>query len=49
MLSIKEVAKELNVSTRTIHRYIKNGIIKVVKIDKLIRIHPDELKRLKGE
>ena len=50
MLSIKQVAKELGLTTRTIHNYIKQGKIKVVRLsNRAVRISEEELKRLKGE
>jgi excisionase family DNA binding protein len=49
MLTVKAVAKELGVSTRTVHRYIKQGKIKVVKLsERMTRITEEELKRIKG-
>ena len=50
MLTVKAVAKELGVSTKTIHRYIKQGKIKAIKLsERMTRISHEELKRLKGE
>lgn len=50
MLSIKEVAKELGVTTRTVYSYIKQGKIKTIKLsERMIRVSQEELKRLKGE
>lgn len=50
MLSIKEVAKELKVTTRTIHTYIKQGKLKVIRLsDRIIRISEEELRKFKGE
>jgi len=45
--TVKEVAKELRVSTNTVYKWVKQGKLKAVKIDKLIRIPEDEItKRL---
>ena len=49
MLDVKQTAKELNVSERTIWNHIKSGKIKAVRIGKLVRINEKEIKRLKGE
>lgn len=48
MLTVKEVATELNVHTMTILRNLNNGKIKGVKIGHSWRINEDELKRLKS-
>lgn len=47
MLTIKDVARELNVHEITIFRHIKNGDIKGVKIGKSWRISQEELDRIK--
>lgn len=45
MLTVKEVSKKLNVSTRTIYRYIKDGKIQVIKLNHIIRIEEDALSK----
>ena len=50
MLTVEQVARELKLTTRTIHRYIKDGKISVIRLSsRAIRISEKELKRLKGE
>lgn len=49
MLSIKEVAKELNLHELTIFRHIHNGKIKGIKIGNTWRIDEKELERIKRE
>jgi len=45
--TVKEVAKELRVSTNTVYKWVKQGKLRTVKIDKLIRIPDEEItKRL---
>jgi excisionase family DNA binding protein len=45
--TIEEVAKELRVSTKTVRRRIRDGIIRTVPIGgRLVRISSDELRRL---
>jgi excisionase family DNA binding protein len=41
--TVKEVAKELRVSTNTVYNWAKKGKIKVVRIDKGIRIPESEI------
>ena len=49
MLRIREVARELNVSERTVLRLIKSGKINAVRVGNQWRISQEEVKRLKGE
>lgn len=44
-LSIRRAAVELNVSTRTISRWIKSGRLKSVRMGKLHRIPPEVIER----
>ena len=45
MLSVKQVAKRLNVCTRTVYRYIKDGKIQVIRLNHIIRIEEDALNK----
>lgn len=47
MLSVKEVAKELNVHPNTIFKKLQSGQIKGVKIGYVWRINESEIKRIK--
>lgn len=49
MLDIKQVAKELSLSEKTIRNHINSGKIKAVRIGNVWRISEEEVKRLKGE
>ena len=42
MLSIKQVAKELNVSIRTVYKFIREGRLKAVKLGYLWRIREED-------
>lgn len=43
LLKIEAVANQLQVSTATVWRLIKNGKLRAVKIGKSVRIHPADL------
>jgi excisionase family DNA binding protein len=47
MKTIKEVAREMRVSTNTVYKWVKRGKLRAVKIDKIIRIPEEELKAKK--
>lgn len=47
MKTTKEVAEIFSVSTRTVMRWIKSGVIKAVKIGASTRINEEEIERLK--
>lgn len=49
MLDIKQAAKELGLSEKTIRSHINSGKIKAVRIGWVWRISEEEIKRLKGE
>lgn len=49
MLNIRQVARELNVSEKTVSKLIKSGKIKAVRVGNQWRISEEEVKRLKGE
>ena len=40
LLTVDQLAKRWQVSTRTIRRMIKNGQIPVIRIGRSVRIHP---------
>ena len=48
MLTIKELAEKLRVHERTVRRWIKKGKIRVIKVDRAIRISDEEYNRLIG-
>jgi len=43
MKTVNEIAKELRVSKQTVYKWVKQGKVKAVKIDKAIRIPESEL------
>lgn len=45
MLKVEQVAKELQLSVRTVHRLIHDGSIPVHRIGRSVRISEDDLKR----
>ena len=47
LLSVKQVAKELSMSDKTVYKYIKLGYIKIVNLPNIMRIDPREVKRIK--
>ena len=47
LLSVKEVANELNMSQKTVYKYIKEGYIKTIDLPSIMRIDPRELQRIK--
>ena len=50
MITIKQLAEMLDLSTRSIHRYIKDGKIKAYKVGNKWRFEPEEIERfVKGE
>lgn len=50
MLTIKEAAETLDLSTRTINRYIKEGKIKAYMVGNKWRFEKEEIQRfIKGE
>ena len=50
MLTIKEAAKLLDVSTRTVNRYIKDGKLKAYMVGNKWRFEKEEIQRfIKGE
>lgn len=49
MLSVKEVAKELNVHPNTIFKNLQNGKIKGIKIGYVWRISKEEIDKIKSK
>ena len=47
MKTIKETAKIFGVHCQTIRNWIRDGIIKAVKIERTVRIPDEEIERLK--
>lgn len=48
MLTVREVAERFKVSPRTVHRWIKTGKLKAIKVDRDIRIQESEIERIIG-
>jgi len=49
LLSVKEIAKFLNVSIRTVQRMVKRGDLDAVRVGGQIRVHRSALDRLLRE
>lgn len=49
MKTINEVAEVLRLNKYTIYRYIREGKLKAVKMDRAFRIPDEELERIKKE
>jgi excisionase family DNA binding protein len=49
LLTIKQVAESLQVSQRTVHRLIKDGRLKVVRIRGSVRVRPEDRDSLINE
>jgi|HubBroStandDraft_4_1064222.scaffolds.fasta_scaffold4346718_1 excisionase family DNA binding protein len=49
LLTAAEVADRLNISLRTVRRLIKNGMLPIVRIGRLVRIRPEALAALIGK
>ncbi|NDR55663.1 MULTISPECIES: helix-turn-helix domain-containing protein [Aliiruegeria] len=45
MLKVEQVAKELQLSVRTVRRLIEEGVIPVHRIGRSVRVSEDDLKR----
>lgn len=45
LLTPKEAAAYLTISTRTLHRLIKAGKIRAIRLGRQVRLHPDDLPR----
>lgn len=46
LMTRKEVAKELRVSTTTVRRWTEEGVLKCIKVKGSIRYHKDEIEKL---
>lgn len=48
LLTVRSVAEQLSVSTRTVHRWVANGTLPATRVgpNRLIRIDPRDLKKI---
>lgn len=46
LLTVQEVAQVLHVNVKTIRRGITGGLLPVVRLGRVLRIHPNEVKRI---
>jgi len=46
LLTVQEVARVLHVNVKTIRRGISGGLLPVVRLGRVLRIHPNEVKRI---
>ncbi len=44
LMSIEAVATVLGVSTKTIRRLVKSGVLPIIRLGRTIRVRPDDLK-----
>lgn len=49
LMTIQEVADALHVNVKTVRRRIDAGLLQIVRLGRVIRIHPSEVKRLLSE
>jgi excisionase family DNA binding protein len=49
LIAIADAARELNVSQRSLRRWIADGRVQVIRFGRAVRIHRAELQRLKEE
>ena len=49
LYNIKETARKLGVSRYTIYNYIKDGKLKVTKVNGFNKISESEIKKMRGE
>ncbi len=45
LLTLEQVAERLNCSTYTVRRMISRGELKASRFGRLIRVHPDDVRR----
>jgi excisionase family DNA binding protein len=48
-ITVADAARELNVSQRSLWRWIADGRVQVIRFGRAVRIHRAELQRLKEE
>lgn len=49
MLTVKEIAQDLKVTERTVRQWVKDGKLKALKIQGILRIEPEEYRRFKRQ
>lgn len=49
LMTVQEVAAALHVNVKTVRRRIDTGLLQVIRMGRVIRIHPNEVKRLVSE
>ena len=49
LLTVKDVADRLNVSTYTVYRWINKGKLKAIRIDGILRIEEEAFNELLGK
>lgn len=49
LLTYRQVAEQLGVSERSVYSWAKAGDIAVTRLSRLVRVHPDEVERVKRE
>ena len=45
MLTIKQIAKDLQVTTRTVYKYIREGKLKVYQFDRQYRVKEEDYQK----
>lgn len=45
LLTVAEVARSFDVSTRTVRRWMRDGLLVACRIGRTVRVHPDDLAR----
>jgi len=45
MYTVKEIAKELRVTERTVRRWVHDGKLKALKVQGILRVEPQEYQR----
>lgn len=49
MLTVKEIAQELKVTERTVRQWVRDGKLKALKIQGILRIESQEYQRFKRQ